>query len=88
MAISAKAARRVPMRPRNFGRKGPAIRMPIGPIATLRPMAQAGQPSRSISSGINCSVRPKAMSHAPTAAMAATMFPVREGAGAVLMAVR
>ena len=48
-------------------------------------MAQAGQPFRSISSGISCSVSPKAMSQAPTAAMAATMFPVRIGAGARLM---
>ena len=31
--------------------KGPASRMPIGAMAALRPMAQAGQPSRSISSG-------------------------------------
>ena len=46
-----KAARRVPMLPRMRGRKGPAMRIPTGPMAALTPISQAGMPCFSISSG-------------------------------------
>ena len=85
MPMMISTMRLVPTRLMMRGRKGPAIRMPIGPMAELRPIAQAGQPRSCISSGISCSVRPKAMSQAPTVARAAMMSPVRDVPSAVVM---
>ncbi len=64
-----------PKRPMMRGRSGPASRMPMGPMAALTPMSQAGVPWRSNNSGRSCSTRPVAMSQQATVATAATRFP-------------